>query len=134
MVNSGNSWREGYVILLGKTNYFQIALLSIYDLPMIAFDHCGLWLWMSDGRNDTLGQETISNFLELGLNMEILNVRLNMLGIVLTRGKLIWNCEVYGNIFKKKQRIIKRLEGIGNVMMREDNYRLVSLTNLLWQE
>lgn len=77
---------------------------------------------MSDGRNDTLGQETISNFLELGLNMKILNVRLNMLETA--------RCMV---IFLRKSKV-KRLEGIGNVMMREDNYRLVSLTNLLWQE
>lgn len=42
-----------------------------------------------------------------------------------------WNREVFRHIFKKKHRLIKRLEGIGNKLIVEDNPRLVALRKQL---
>lgn len=45
-----------------------------------------------------------------------------------------WNKHVFGNIFQKKQRLIKRLEGINNKLMIAPNERLCNLKNELWLE
>lgn len=45
-----------------------------------------------------------------------------------------WNQYVFGNIFKRKHMIIKRLEGIGCQLLVADNSCLVALRDMLWEE
>lgn len=45
-----------------------------------------------------------------------------------------WNDEVFGNIFKRKERIIQQLEGINRVFFTEPNHRLRLLRDKLLEE
>lgn len=46
----------------------------------------------------------------------------------------VWNKEVFRNMFNRKQRIIRRLEGINRMPMTNSVDRLINLRNQLWQE
>lgn len=52
----------------------------------------------------------------------------------LTSNLKSWNKDVFGNIFKRKHRILTRLEGINNVLLNGSNERLINLKNSLWDE
>lgn len=52
----------------------------------------------------------------------------------LTASLKIWNKAVYGNIFRKKQRILRWLEGINCILMTSNIQRLCSLRDRLWEE
>lgn len=45
-----------------------------------------------------------------------------------------WNKVSYGNIFRKKKRLIGRMEGIDRKLMEGDNERLSNLKKELWTE
>lgn len=45
-----------------------------------------------------------------------------------------WNHYVFGNIFKMKHRIIRRLKGISKKLLIEDNSRLLGLRDQLWDD
>lgn len=52
----------------------------------------------------------------------------------LTSNLKSWNKDTFGNIFKRKHRIIKRLEGIKNALLIGPNERLQNLRAELWGE
>lgn len=52
----------------------------------------------------------------------------------LTSNLKSWNKEVFGHIFRKKYRILKRLEGINKVLMQGPNERLSNLRDSLWDD
>lgn len=45
-----------------------------------------------------------------------------------------WNRDVFGNIFQRKVRLLKRLEGIATKLLSEENERLKNLRVQLWEE
>lgn len=47
---------------------------------------------------------------------------------------MVWNKEVFGNIFKRKHQILRRLEGIDKVLMNNSIERLLLLKDQLWKE
>lgn len=52
----------------------------------------------------------------------------------LTSNLKAWNRNVFGNIFRRKQRLLGRLEGINRVLLEYDNKRLEDLRDQLWSE
>lgn len=51
-----------------------------------------------------------------------------------TQNLIIWNKDIFGNIFKKKHRLLRRLEGINRVLLSNHSDRLIALREQLWQE
>lgn len=113
---------------------------SVTHLPLPPSDHCGLWVRTSMARK----RKGYFKFLVPWLDHPKFKTRMvnswhNSMtwshNISNTSHNLrVWNKEVFGNIFKRKHRIIKRLEGINRVLMEKSIERLFSLINQLWQE
>lgn len=95
---------------------------SVTHLPLMSSDHCGLWLRLANRRDGQRGGFYFK-FLTPWLDHPDFNVQVrsswvesdNWLGNMqrLTDNLRDWNHNVYGNIFKRKHQIIKRLKGIG---------------------
>lgn len=45
-----------------------------------------------------------------------------------------WNRTTFGNIFQKKRRVLRRLEGIQGKLIQADNARLIAVRSQLWKE
>lgn len=110
-------------------------------LPLMSFDHCGLWVRNSA---DNGPRQSYFKFLAPWLEYPDFRTQVQSSWVPsdscsaniqrLTKNLQGWNRDSFGHIFKRKQRLIRRLEGIGNVLLREDNPRLVELRSQLWKE
>lgn len=52
----------------------------------------------------------------------------------LTRHFKVWNRETYGNVFKRKRRLLAHLKGIDRNLMEGPNERLSHLKRELWEQ
>lgn len=52
----------------------------------------------------------------------------------LTTNLRVWNKECFGNIFRRKKRILARLGGILRKLLERENDRLLNLRNTVWNE
>lgn len=113
---------------------------SITNLPISSSDHFGLWIKPNSDSNrrhnyfkfngawldpDFPNQVNHSWTPSAPWNENIDN---------LTQNLKIWNIDVSGNIFRRKERIIRRLEGINKVLMVNPIERLIHLRKDLWEE
>lgn len=108
---------------------------SVTHLPLARSDHCGLWLRTSNQRIDA-GQGSYFKFLSSWLEHPDFGHQVSSSWVSsdswggniqrLTSNLRDWNREVFGHIFKRKHRIIKRLEGIANKLLEKENHRLVN--------
>lgn len=115
---------------------------TVTHLPISSSDHCGLWLRLSlvfvnQSRNyfkflsPWIEHEDFENQVSTSwVPSDDWNVNISRM----TTNLKHWNKHVFGNIFKRKERILRRLEGINNKLMLEDNDRLVRLRCDLWKE
>lgn len=115
---------------------------SITHVPLSTSDHSGLWFKIADGSNRPrrnyfkfLGALLDHNDFENQVThswceSSCWNENLDRL----TSNLKSWNKETFGNIFRRKHRILKRLEGINNVLLNGQNERLSYLKIELWNE
>lgn len=116
---------------------------SVTHLPLMSSDHCGLWVRNVATAGSSKGNSYFK-FLAPWLDHPAFEAQVRSSWIDsepwagnmqrLTKNLKQWNRDCFGHIFKHKQRLIKRLEGIGNILMREDISRVVTLRNQLWNE
>lgn len=113
---------------------------SITHLPLPTSDHCGLWL--RPIRSDR--RQGYFKFLGPWLDHPTFKTEVAnswhstdswCTNLIRTTYNLsLWNKEVFGNIFRRKHRILKRLEGINRVLMKNSIERLLILKDQLWLE
>lgn len=108
---------------------------SVTHVPLPSSDHCGLWLRVDNGN----GRPRTNYFKFLGawLDHPVFDSQVkhswcssnssdvNMKR--LTANLKSWNKEIFGHIFKRKNRILSILEGINKVLMAGPNSRLSNL-------
>lgn len=51
-----------------------------------------------------------------------------------TNNLRVWNRDVFGNIFKRKRRLLGIIEGINRKLIDQHNERLANLRQDLWKE
>lgn len=111
-------------------------------MPLSSSDHCSLWFKVQDGNYNPRNQyfKFLGAWLDhsdfknqVRLSWSPSNSWLDNINC-LTDNLKTWNKEVFGHIFKRKQRILKRLEGIKKVLMSNSNQRLINLRDDLWNE
>lgn len=112
------------------------------NLPLPSSDHCGLWLRLS--QDLTYRRRNYFKFLGPWLDHPNFKNQLNNAWrsssswseniTRLSDNLKTWNSEVFGNIFKRKRRILARLEGIQRVLIQGKNDRLQALKEDLWDE
>lgn len=115
---------------------------SVTHVPLPSSNHCGLWLKVNDGNSRP--RRNYFKFLGAWLDHSDFENQVKHSWSIsspweeniqrLTSNLQTCNKEVLGNIFKKKHRLLKRLEGINKVLLRGPNERLMSLRDDLWQE
>lgn len=111
---------------------------SITNLPIQSSDHLGLWLrpvrtnsrqgyfkfpgpWID---HPEFKPQVLNSWKESQeWNKNILRTSQNLSS---------WNREVFGNIFRRKHRILRRLEGIDRMLLTSSIDRLISLREQLW--
>lgn len=112
-------------------------------LPLLGSDHCGLWIKASSTRPSPVAGnyfKFLGSWLEHpDFEIQVRNSWRQYDSWVenvqrLTSTLKQWNKDVVGNIFQLKRRIIRRLEGISNKLLIQDNERLVALRSKLWEE
>lgn len=115
---------------------------SVVNIPLLSSDHCGVWL-RPEGEPHSHDH---GYFKFLGSCLEhddfpaqVKNVWRNSdpwpINISrLTNCLIHWNREVYGNIFKRKRRLLGRLEGIDQSLLAGPNERLTHLKKDLWSQ
>jgi hypothetical protein len=142
------TWRRGPVKerldrVLGNADWQNLFPNSnITHLPINSSDHSGLWLRL--GSNNNTNRRNYFKFLGSWLEHPDFEQQVihswsnsdNWQGNVsrLTDNLKSWNKNTFGNIFRKKHRIIKRLEGINNKLLIEDNESLHILRDQLWND
>lgn len=101
---------------------------SMVNLPLPSSDHCGLWLKLSTNFS---GRQRLSYFKFLGPWLEYPGFKVQLEKSWspssswsdnisrLSKNLKDWNHDVFGNIFKRKRRIIGRLEGIQRVLLQD---------------
>lgn len=107
---------------------------SVTHLPIPTFDNCGLWTKTTQNRNL---RNNYFKFLGSWLNHpDFSNLIANSWrpsspwnhNIEHIASKLkSWNKETFGNIFKRKERVLRRLEGINRVLLNRSVPRLLYL-------
>lgn len=115
---------------------------NVTHVPLESSDHSGLWLKVEDGI--ARSKRNYFKFLGAWLDHTDFDNQVKYSWCIssdwkdninrLTDNLKYWNKEVFGNIFKRKHRILKRLESIKNVLMNGPNDRLQKLRSELWEE
>jgi hypothetical protein len=100
-------------------------------LPMPSSDHVALWLRMKEGRTSRRNYFKFltpwlehDDFVNQIRNSWILSDNWSPNIQRVTNNLKDWNHNLFGNIFKRKRRVIKRLEGINNNLVQGENDRL----------
>lgn len=116
---------------------------SMVNLPLPSTDHCGLWIRLS-ANGPRHGTKNYFKFLGPWLEHPEFRVQLENSWRAssswndnisrLSNTLKAWNHDVFGNIFKKKKRILDRLEGIQCGLLQGNNERLLGLKEELWDE
>ncbi|GAU35861.1 hypothetical protein TSUD_63510 [Trifolium subterraneum] len=116
---------------------------SVIHLPLSTSDHCGLWLRPSPETNAG-NRHNYFKFLGSCLDHPDFSnqVRNSWTSTSdwqenvdrITANLKTWNRNVFGNIFKRKERILKRLEGINRVIQEGNSDHLIRLKSELWEE
>jgi hypothetical protein len=113
----------------------------ITHLPLPTSDHCGLWIQMTGTiHHNNRPFKFMAPWLDHpDFNNQILNSWRNSFtwldNINNTSSNLReWNRDVFGNIFKRKERILRRLEGINRKLQNSHIDRLIILRDELWEE
>lgn len=115
---------------------------QIIHLPIPSLDHC---LWLQDKRDQAYGHgRDYFKFLGPWVDHPGFKDQVQMAWQYssswvdnmsrLTSNLKTWNCNIFGNIFRRKQRILNKLEGINRVLLEHDNKRLEDLRDHLWSE
>jgi hypothetical protein len=116
---------------------------TVTHLSLSSSDHCGLWLRLN---NDLNSSEVTQNFKFLSPWLEHPEFKNQVISTWrdssqwadniqrMASNLSIWNKEVFGNIFKRKQRILRRLEVINRKLLEGNNDRLTILKQNLWTE
>lgn len=114
---------------------------SVTHLPLVGSDHYGLWLRTLTRR---VPNGSYFKFLAPWIDHPNFVNQVSSSWIEsdswdsniqrLTSNLREWNRDVFGHIFRKKHRIIKRLEGIGNKLMSGVSPRLEELRKHLWAD
>lgn len=109
---------------------------SVVNLPLPSSDHCGIWI-RSSANVSRRRDSNYFKFLGSWLDHPDFRVQLESSWRIsfswndnitrLSKSLSVWNREVFGNIFKRKKRIISRLEGIQRVLLSGGNDRLLLL-------
>lgn len=112
----------------------------VVNLPLLFSDHFDIWLRSkSESRiNDQRCFKFVGGWLEhkdfhtqvknVWRHSDPWNVNISRLANCLTH----WNQDVYGNLFKKKMRLLGHLEGIDRKLLEGLNERLSHLKKELW--
>lgn len=114
---------------------------QVIHLPIPSSDHCAIWLQDKQGQNPR-GDRNYFKFLcpwldHPGFKDQVQLAWQSSFSWVdnisrLTLSLKDWNRDVFGNIFRRKQRILSRLEGINKVLLEHENVRLEALREILW--
>lgn len=115
---------------------------SVVNLPLLASDHCGIWL-----RPIGISLQTDQHYFKfLGgwlehedFHIQVKNAwrtsdawdeNISRLTDCLAR----WNHKVYGNLFHRKKHLLGQIEGIDRKLIEGPNERLSHLKKVLWAE
>lgn len=143
------TWSRGQLrerldrILCNEAWQSLFPLSSVTHLSLPSSVHCGLWLRLDssstsssqqgyfkllgpcidhpDFRNQVKRSWQQSSYWEDNISR-------------LTSSLKIWNKVVFGNIFNKKHRLLRRMEGINRILLTEVNPQLQLLRDKLWDE
>ncbi|MCH86708.1 RNA-directed DNA polymerase (Reverse transcriptase), partial [Trifolium medium] len=141
------TWNRGQLyerldrVLCNPTWQYLFPDSTIAHLPLPTSDHCGLWIQMTGSRHhNNKPFKFMAPWLDHpDFNNQVLNSWHNSFNwidnINNTSSKLReWNRDVLGNIFKRKERILRRLEGINRQLQNNHIERLIILRDELWGE
>lgn len=116
---------------------------QVIYLPIPTSDHCALWLQDQRAQAHGHGRDYFK-FLGPWIDHPGFKAQVHMAWqysstwvenmMSLTSNLKAWNRNVFGNIFRRKQRLLGRLEGINRVLLEYDNKRLEDLRDQLWSE
>lgn len=117
---------------------------TLHHLNPLKSDHCPILLKLGDGWSRQVWKETNFFFQSAWLTHETFSKLVEdtwKMGMdwseavnSFTSAAKVWNYNVFGNIFRKKERILKRLEGIDRAIERGSNRDFQPLQRDLWLE
>lgn len=115
---------------------------SVINVPLLSSDHCGIWI-RADGDASERDQhyfKLLGSWLEQAdFEAQVKHAwrqsdSWNMNIARLTSRLIQWNQDVYGNLFKRKRRLLGRLEGIDRALFQGPNERFFQLKKELWTQ
>ncbi|KAJ1390238.1 Endonuclease/exonuclease/phosphatase superfamily [Sesbania bispinosa] len=136
--------RERLNRLVVKANWrSSLAAASVINLPLPSSDHSGLWIKIPV-KNDQCRRNGVFKFLapwiehpDFSNQVCISWIKSNTWPNNIKRFSsniVEWNSLVFGNIFRKKKRLLNRLQGIQGKLLQGPNPFLSSLRISLWEE